>query len=171
MAKNATEEKTRLLALAHLKLDKKPKEVAELLDIAYAKVVRWRKELEEAERRDAIADLFNLDEATLETVLEAAKNELEPHALQLTDKEVLEGELQSIKEGVKSGQLLEAELSEAATTLTKRISVLAAGATQAETVVMLAKALSDIQTSFFAKGTNVQVNNFGGNNFEEFLRD
>lgn len=170
MAKNA-EEKTRLLALAHLKLDKKPKEVAELLDISYAKVVRWRKELEEAERRQSVTDLFNLDEATLETVLEAAKNELEPSALQLSTKEALEGELQSIRSGVKGGQELEVELQKTALTLTNRISTLAAGATQAETVVMLAKALSDLQTSFFAKGTNVQVNNFGGDSFEEYLRD
>ena len=164
------DEKTRLLALAYLKQEKKPKEVADILDISYAQAVKLRKELEEAEKRGTIQDLFNVSEAVLETVLEAARKELEPTELVLSDTQAIEGELQSIKESVSKGDLLEKEFQDSALALAKRINSLAASATQAETVVMLARALSELQTSFFAKGANVQVNNFNSG-FEEYLRD
>lgn len=165
------DEKTRLLALAYLKQDKKPREVSEILDISYAQAVRLRKELEEAEKRETIQELFNVNEAVLEQVLEAAKKELEPAQLQLTGSAAIEGELESIRESISKGEMLEQEFQTSALALSRRINTLAQSATQAETVIMLAKALAELQTAFFAKGTNVQVNNFGGQGLEEYLRD
>ena len=164
------DEKTRLIALAHLANGKKPKEVADDLELNYGTVVKLRKDLQNAQARDEVDRLFKLPEATLSALLDAAKKELMP-AFALTPSEAIEGELETLKEGLQGLNHLETNLQNAASTLANRINTMALTATTAETVVMLSKALSDLNTSFFAKGTNVQVNNLGGEGFERLLRD
>lgn len=164
------DERLRCIALAHLKNGEKPKDVAEKLDIAYSAAVKLKKELAEAERQNNLTTLFKLDQAALTSLIELVKDvDLGDSVDALNMMPALEGELETLKDSVNGVQQLDVEFQEAASALTKRINIIGSTATSPETIVMLAKALSDLQNSFFAKGTNVQVNNYSG--FERYLDD
>lgn len=168
---NKLDDRTKLLALAHLKSNKKPKEVSELLNISYAQALRLSKELIESEKRGTILDLFNLNEAALGSLLQAVKDDVSLPLAILDGEEVLEGELQELSTTVKGAQALDTEMQSTALELAKKIKILAISTSSPDTIVLLSESLSKLQTAFFAKGTNVQVNNFPGGKFEEFLSD
>ena len=162
-------EQTKLLALAHLKTGLAPKEVAELLNISYSAALKHKKELMQAESKNAVLDLFDLEAAALETLLEKVKTELTPAI------DVLEGDLEladalsNIDSSVKKGSALEKELQDAAVEVTRKVAAAAILTNSTETLLTLAEALAKLQGAFFAKGTNVQVNQMGS--FERFLKD
>jgi len=164
-------EKTKLIALAHLKVGKKPKEVADLLDMSYAQALKLNKELAKAEQQDNLQELFNLDEAALETLFEKVQTELtEP--MQALTGEVLsvDESISQLSKSVEGLGILEKEMQDAAIVLVKKITVQATTSTTTDTILVLAEALAKLQGAFFAKGTNVQVNNINGS-FEKYLRD
>lgn len=164
------DEKTKLMALAHIKAGRKPKDVAELLNISYSQALRLSKDLSEAERRGDVQSLFRLDEAALDTLIESAKSELAVPE-ELATSKAIEGQLEDIKEGLQGLDELDTAMQEAAGALTKRLKTLSSTATQPDTILMLARALSELRNSFFAKGSNVSLNNFDNKSFEDFLRD
>lgn len=167
----ALEEKTKILALAHLKTGKKPKDVSELLDISYSQALKLNKELIKAEEQNRIHDLFDLEEAALETLLEKVSDELTPAIAVLEgDVELLNDTLDTVGKTAESAQLLEKELVDAATTLAKKITAQAISTSGTDSLLVLTEALAKLQTAFFAKGTNVQINNMNGN-FEKYLKD
>lgn len=159
----------RILALANLKQGKKPKEVAEEVNISYSQALKLSKQLVEAERRDAVLDLFDVEEAVLHQVLEAVKSN--SSIAELIPQDVLEGEVEQLSKGLKGLSALETEMQNTAATLVGRINLVAATTTNADTISILAESLSKLNTSFFAKGSNVQVNNFNSGDFEKYLRD
>lgn len=164
------DEKTKLMALAHIKAGRKPKEVADLLDISYSQALRLSKDLSEAERRGDIQSLFRLDEAALDTLIESAKSELAIPE-ELATSSAIEGELDDLRESLQGLDELDTAMQEAAGALTKRLKTLSSSATQPDTILMLARALSELRNSFFAKGANVSLNNFDSKTFEDFLSD
>lgn len=167
----AIEEKTKILALAHLKMGKKPKEVSELLEISYAQALKLNKELIKAEQQNRVQDLFDLEEAALETLLEKVSDDLTPalHVLE-GDVETLDNVLTTVGQNVEGMQLLEKELTDAAIQLAKKITAQAVATSGTDSLLILTDALAKLQTAFFAKGTNVQINNMNGN-FEKYLKD
>ena len=163
-------EKQKILALAYLKTDKKPKAVSDQLGIPYSAVLKLRKELLEAEQRKTIHELFNMDEAALETLLETVKESLEA-ATAVLDANINIGETVTVLSSQVNGlAVLEENFQQAATALTKQITLLAIASSEASTVVMLAEALSELQKAFFAKGTNVAIVP-GDDKFLKYLRD
>lgn len=167
----ALEEKTKILALAHLKTGKKPKEVSDLLDISYAQALRLNKELIKAEEQNRVQDLFDLEEAALKTLLEKVSDDLTP-AVQLLEGEVetLDDMLSTVGKNVEGIQLLEKELTDAAIQLAKKITTQAVASSGTDSLLVLTDALAKLQMAFFSKGTNVQINNMNGN-FEKYLKD
>ena len=171
MARN-NEDKTRLLALANLKLGKSPRETSETVGISYASAVSLRKELAEAELRNTVLDLFNMEQAAFEALLDAARAQLEPavEGELITQKEV-DQSIETVANQVKGLGILEEEFQKTAVNVVRQINLMVITTNSADTVLALAEALAKLQTAFFAKGTNVQVNNFGqnGKRFEALL--
>lgn len=165
------DEKTKILALAHLKTGKKPKDVSDLLEISYAQALKLNKELLKAEQQNRVQDLFNLEEAALTMLLEKVSNELTPSIKALTG-ELLDPDttLDSIAKGAQGLGILEKELQDAAIELAKRITAQTLSTSGTDSLLTLTEALAKLQLAFFAKGTNVQINNMNGN-FEKYLRD
>jgi len=165
-------EHNKIVTLARLKNGEKPKDISTMMDVPYATVLKWNKELIKAEHQDRVHELFNLDEAILDKLLATVSTDLEGIA------SLLGTEVDAVKEGVVElkGQLsglslLEAQLQDSAMTVAKQIGAQAITATSSDTLCILADALAKLNTSFFAKGTNVQINNNNGGSFEEFLGD
>lgn len=165
-------QKVKLIALAHLKNGKKPREVSELLeDISYSMALKLKKDLEEAEANNSLLDLFSLDEATLDTLIENVQAELSEPVQTLTGEiQPLRDSLDSISEKAVSARLLEEQLNKSAITLARQIEARAIVSMSSDSLCELAEALAKLQSAFFAKGTNVQVNNFS-DKFSEYLSD
>lgn len=166
-----TDHKNKLIALAYLKNGGKPREIAEKLGLTYQAVLNYRKELEKAEKDNSVAELFSLEEAALQALIDAVEDELSPAVETLTGEiEPLQTSLTNISNQANSSKLLEEQLNTSATHLAKQIQAKAIVSSNPETLLMLAEALAKLQSSFFAKGNNVQVNNYG-ERFSEFLSD
>lgn len=164
-------EKTKLLALAYLKNGMRPKQVADALDgLSYHQALKLRKELDEAEEQNTLAQLFSLDALALEALLDSVKQQMQPVEEQLT------GELQTVEDAVNTladkihgAKVLEESLQKAATALAHQITAKALLASTPDSLLVLAEALAKLQSAFFAKGMNVQVNNY--QQFDKYLTD
>ena len=172
------EEQTRLLALAHLKTGKKPQEVADLTGLTYAKSLKLKKQLHEAEENDAMFELFNLEEAALDILINSVRQGLEPvgDAFGLTS--AIEGELEHIQEDLQDLGKLDSANQEAAMALAHKIKTAALLATNSNTVVELADALCKLQTAFFGQGIHNPNGGATGTlglpsaeTFEKYLKD
>lgn len=168
----AMDERQRLIALAHLKLGKSPREAAELVGITYAAAVTLRKQLAEAEEQQSIKQLFNLPEAAFDTLIESVKeNTIAALEGELVTGKEIETAFNELSAGVKGLQALEVDMQKAATALARNITLMAVTASSSDTILNLAEALHKLQTAFFAKGTNIQINNNGPAKFEAFLSE
>lgn len=87
----ALEDRVRLLILAHLKSGHSPRECAEKFGVSYPTVIKLRKDLIEAEEFGNVKELFNMDEAALELMMEAVQaNLVEQGVGELVTEEELE---------------------------------------------------------------------------------
>lgn len=167
------DEKDKLIALGYLYQGKSPKEVEEIChNVSYAQALRLKKDLEEAKKTDSIGELFDLEEAALESLLENVKGEIGQAAEIMTGDTVrLDGELDTISRNVQGMQILESEMSEAAAAIVKQIKAHAVSTKNIDNLVMLAEALSKLQTAFF-KNSSIQIANFNneGSSFEKYLK-
>lgn len=166
-------DRTKLIALAHLKNSESPTEVAKRpeLDISYSQALKLSKQLVEAEKRNTVLELFNMEEAALETLLNTVSQEL-----------VLTGEILGVESSANTAanglakqlnglDLLESEFQSAAIEIARNLKLQALASSEINTLLTAAEALSKLQTAFFAKGTNVQVNNINADGFEKYLQD
>lgn len=163
----------KLIALGYLYQGKSPRDVEEALpNVSYAQALRLKKELQQAIDTNTLQELFDLEEAALENLLDQVKLNLETSAAVLTgDVEVLEDAIGEVKHRIDSSKLLEAELANASRQVAIKISEMALITRSPDTLLLLADALSKMQTAFF-KNTSVQIAqiNNGGHSFEEFLQ-
>lgn len=164
------DERAKLVALAHLKTGKKPAEVATLVDIPYSTALKLNKDLKAAEEQDAVLELFNVSEAAFQSIIQAASEDL-AIAGELVGADEVSRQLSTIKEGVDGLKMLDASFQRAANTIANQINLMAASAEHTDSIVNLAEALAKLQSSFFAKGTNVQINNYDKESFQQFLGD
>ena len=163
-------EKTKMLALAYLKNGMRPKQVADAIEgLSYSQALNLRKELELAEEQNTLTELFSLDKAALETLLESVKSRVTEDAGDLVEGELIEASIDKIASQVHGIQKLEESLNKAAIIMSQQIQAKAILANSPDSLLVLAEALAKLQLAFFAKGTNVQVNNI--QNFEQFLKD
>src|SRR5690606_21460661 len=136
-----------------------------------AQALRLNRELKEAVAQDRLADLFDLEETAINSLLETVKEDLQDAAEVLTgDLVSLDASIDSIKDKVGAQKLLEVELSKAGVTIAKRLQAMAQISNNPDSLLALSDALAKLQTAFF-KSSSVQIANFNGQGkpFEEFL--
>jgi hypothetical protein len=169
------EEKIRLTSLAHLKHGIPPKEVAELTGISYAKALKLRRQLEEAEENGTMFELFNLKDAARQVLFDSVKDKLLPIAESLDAEEALEGELIELNKEIEELGKLDETTQKAAIALVDKIASAAVLANNSDTLVNLADALCKVQLTFFGQGAhnpNGPVQGaLGASDFEKYLRD
>jgi hypothetical protein len=166
------DEQTRLLCLAHLKNGIKPAEAAERVGVSYGTALKLKKQLYEAEQRDKVRELFKLDKAALEILLDSVEKQLEPAIEAFGIGELVETESHELAESISGGSLLNKEFQTSASAIAKKITSVAAASNNADTILSLAKALCELQRAFFANETN-SINNPAGiplSSFEQHLR-
>ena len=164
------DEQTRLLALAHLKNGKKPAEVAEIVGITYALALKLRKELYEAEKRNDILSLFKLNDAALEVLLESVHKQLMPAIEAFGIGELVEGEIKNLTESIDGGKLLDQEFQRTAKVLTNQIKTIVLTVNSAETILLLAKALCELQNAFFNSSSIPITSHLPATSFEQHLK-
>ncbi len=162
------DEQTRLLTLAHLQNGMKPADTADLMGISYAACLKLRKALKSAVEKDKIHQLFALDKAALEILLESVTQQLIPAIDAFDIGDLVEGEVQSLTERIDSGSVLNKELQDAGKALANKIKLTGAISTSADTILSLAKALCELQRAFNGdnSGAGLPVTSF-----EAHLRD
>lgn len=166
------DEKSKLIALAYLHQGKSPREVEELCPgVSYAQALRLRKELDHAIKENTLAELFSLEQAALDSLLQNVQLELGEAAKVLTgDDVILKDEISKLADGVQTGQQLQADINRAASVTVAKLQLVAQTTSSFEALVAVAEALSKLQTAFFKTG-NINIANFpNGSKFEEFLR-
>lgn len=165
------DEQTRLLALAHLHNGTKPADVGELVGISYASSLKLKKELHAAIERNRILDLFKLDKAALEILLESVKKQLVPAIDAFDIGEAVEGEVERLKTGIEGGQLLDKTFQNSANAIANKITTVAMASNNAETLLSLSKALCELQKAFFAPDQGPGGTNLPVSSFEQHLRN
>ena len=156
-------DKDRAIVLAKLKLGGRPIEVSEETGVSYGTVARLASELRKAEESGTLLELMRVDQATYEGLIDTVRTELKD----IPGSDVALDTLQTNLEGAKA---LDSNLTRVANVLVNRICVQIATAEHADTLLVLSEALAKIQTAFFAKGVNVNVNT-GQQQFGGILRD
>ncbi len=164
------DEQVRLLTLAHLKNGKKPADAAELTGVTYAAALKLRKELHAAEERDRILELFKLNEAALEILLESVRKQLMPAIEAFGVGELVEKEITELTESIKGGKLLNQNFQDSARALSNKITQAALTSNNAETILSLAKALCELQRAFFGSDNGGGSANLPATSFEQHLR-
>ncbi len=164
------DEQTRLLTLAHLKNGKKPAEAAELTGVTYALALKLRRELQEAEKRNKVIDLFKLNKAALEILLESVRKQLTPAIEAFGIGELVEQEIDDLTSSIDGGKLLNQEFQASAKILANRITTIALTINNADTILALAKALCELQRAFFGQDTNASAH-LPATSFEQHLRN
>ena len=161
------DEQTRLLSLAQLKNGKTPADTAELMNITYAAALKLRKELIAAEENNKILNLFNLEEAALEILLDSVTKQLTPAIEAFGIGELVAEETKELSKSVRGGNLLNQELQTAASSLTKKITAVSLVVNNAETLLALSKALVELNNSFKPSDGGASL---GAASFEKHLR-
>jgi hypothetical protein len=163
------DEQSRLLTLAHLKNGMKPADAAELTGISYAATLKLRKELEAADKKDKILQLFQLDKAALNILLESVTKQLTPAIEAFGIGELVEEEVRDLSDRVDGGSLLNQELQNAGSALANKIRQAGAISNSADTILSLAKALCELQRAFYGDGRSAGA--LPATSFEKHLRN
>lgn len=164
------DEQTRLLTLAHLHNGKKPADVAELTGVSYASALKLRKELHAAEQRDRIHDLFKLDKAALNILLDSVRKQMVPAIEAFDVGDQVEREVDALADGINGAQVLDKQLQQSASAIANKITSVAMAANNADTLLSLSKALCELQRAFFAPDS-ASSHNIPLTSFEQHLKD
>lgn len=156
-------------ALVRLFDGEQPKAIAADLDISYATVLRYKRELSTAQDEGKVNSLLANEEGVLQNMASQALADL-PDELQ-------EGaliEATAVIDGVIGLQRLEADLQQTASKINCRIRLMCGTAEQVSELVDLTDALCKLQNAFFGKGTQVLIQNNvngGSESYGQFLSD
>jgi len=166
----ASKEKEKQVALIRL-IDKEDEQViANDLDVSYATVIRWKNELEKAQEDDKVNELLQLDKRALDYLAQNSKDLDVPDELQTQVGELVD----ELTDGVKGLARLEEDLQSSAAFMNTRIKAMAVSATTVGEISELTDALCKLHSTFFNKGTNVQILNQvngDGQAYAQFLGD
>lgn len=169
---SAVSAKTRLIALAKLTHGLSPREVSEELpEVSYGYAVRLSKELKNAQAKNDLESLFRMPSEGRQLLLDAVRDNLVEDLANLVPIEELEGELMEFSDGLEGLKQLDITFQKTADILARKIQSHASVATDVSAILVLTDALAKLQTAFFAKGTNVQVNNYSATQFASLLKD
>lgn len=164
---------TRLLTLAHLHMGKTPTEASDLVpDCSYTQALKLKKALMAAEDSATVLDLFDLEAAALEILIESVKHQLVPAIEAFGVGELVEEAAHDLSAKVTGGRQLNGEFQSAASALANKIKQAAVVSNNSDTILQLAKALVELQNSFFGAGAHGAGGSQGASvaDFERFLR-
>lgn len=148
-------EEIKLQALGRIKEGIPLKTIMADLEVSYPKLLKWRKELQQAEEAGTVLSLLQADRIVVEQIADQVKHDLEDLG---ADPEAIEGELADVVKGIDNYQLLNANTQKAALALVTKINTLAILAADASDVAKLVTSLSELQNAFFNRNvTNVAV--------------
>ena len=148
----------------------KPKEIeASVEGSSYATILRWKRELEEAQAAGTVADLIDLDKAMFGEVLAGVAAKVpEVLAADVVDS------LGVITKAKSVAEVLQLDFQTTAKVLNTRIKSLALSVENTGELDMLADSLCKLQNAFFNKNAtqvNVQNNYETGPAYSSFLGD
>ena len=157
------------LALIRLFENEEPRLIATDLDISYATVLRYKRELSIAQDEGKVNSLLAQEQGALDNMAQAAVCDL--------PEELVEGELmeaEKLVKGVLGLKRLEEGLQQTAHVINNRVRLMCGTAEGVGEIVELTEALCKLQNAFFGKGTQVLVQqniNTGGESYGQFLGD
>ena len=155
------------VALIRLINGDEAKEIASDLDVSYGTVIRWKNELTKAQMNDKVNQLLAIDQAVLEDMASTAMTDV-PDSL-LPSVQESAGELVTSVVGL---QHLEANLQTTANAINAKIRSMTYAAESVGDITELTVAICALQSAFFGKGTQVNIqNNIGSSEYAEFLGD
>lgn len=175
-----SEDQIKLSAYSMFQTDHSPKQVAESLEIAYPKALKYRNEFREALANGTVHELINVSKVTVERIANEVKQEMQdlnPPTDEAGFRDVtkpLEGELiEAVNDTVKSidaYQALSDNFQETGGLLAAKIKMLVLEATTPEKILILVEALTKLQNAFFNKNmVNVNILNQAGGNSESSI--
>lgn len=138
--------------------------------IKYPKLLALRHELKDARANGTLSDLLDVEELVVSRV----KEEIMQDAKALGMEEAIEGEVLEATSAINGAQLLDSKLRTTAMNITTKLGRMAHETSSASELVFIAEALCKMQTAFFNKGTQVNIqNNLNGEDsrFKRFLQD
>ncbi len=150
--------------LVRLNQGDEPADIARELGVTQAKVYRWRSELKRAREEDAVAALMSAHADILDDVIQGV----------LVGQPEAEEQASELKASVSGLNSLDKELQGTARKLNNHIAIMAAAASQVGEITELTKALCDLQSAFFGKGTQINIQNnidTGSESYGAYLSD
>jgi len=144
----------KIKAFGKFKIGMTAREVSEDMNISYSKILRWKNELKTAEANNEVIDLLDVEQALISEIAEKTKKDLEELG---ADTDALEGELEIARDKIDKYKLLNEKLNATAIKLTDKIDSMVSTNLEIKELQMLVAALSQLQTSFFSKPTQVAV--------------
>lgn len=166
-------EEVKLKALGKIHLDSTPvnlRQISEDDSIPYSTLIRWKRELEEAEAKGELDTLVDVDKLLVHRIAEETAQELKD--LVPSEGELIDKEISEVTKAIDGYQVLNQKLQVAALGIADQISLLASACTNTKELALLASSLSVLQTAFFNKGTSINVlqqnNNYSNEGVSKF---
>lgn len=178
------DESVKLEVLAKLKEGTKPQVLVQDFGISYSRVLKWRRELKEAEETGTVNKLLQIDKIVLQRVADEVEKEIQQ--LNIVEDEPIneeiaveiEGEVEKAVDSIKGLQLLDTSLQQAAILIIDKIKEKTIFVEETKDLYTLTEALAKLQNAFFNKPqTNVNilnnnnVSNDGLQKFRGLMRD
>jgi len=140
-------------------------------DVSYPTILRYKRELEEAQNNNQVAEFLELDKNTLADLMELA----EANAPQSLKSEIKDA-LTNVSSSKNLLDTLSAEMVQTATTINKRLRGLSASCEHASELESITESLCKLQNAFFNKNStqvNVQNNydSTGNHRYSSWLSD
>jgi transposase-like protein len=151
------DQETKLKFIARITTDPHTRlhDLAKEMGVKYSTLYKWREEYLEAEAAGDVSSVINADELMVARVAEQVRNDLDCAGLP-TDG--IESSVTKLTSGIDGLRVLDTKLTTAAAAVASRIlGVTGRHDLEPRDLLVLANALSSLQSSFFAKGTNVNV--------------
>lgn len=155
-----SEDQTKLEAISKIHAGAKLVDLVTELGVPYPKLLKWRKELKEAEETGTVSSLIDIEAVVVQEIADTIQQELLDIAPD--EAEAIEGEVTSTVKGISGLQLLDKQIQTTAITLTRRIGELVDGRElDSREILVLTEALTKVQTAFFNK-PGISVHLLGG---------
>ena len=159
-----TSDEQKLKILGKIQIDSSPsnlRAISEEMKVPYSRLLKFRKELEQATEDGDISTLVNADALMVHRVAEEVKQDLEDLAPQ--EGELISADVDKAVDGIEGLTVLSQRLQTTALALASKINNLAETAIDGKDILILVESLSKIQMAFFNKNiTDIKILNQSG---------
>lgn len=160
-----TSDEDKLKILAKIQIDSSPdslRAISSEMKVPYSRLLKYRKELEQATTDGDISKLIDAEKLTVHRVAEEVKQDLVDLAPK--EGELIEAAVDNAVSDIDGYQVLNERLQTTALTIASKINNLADIAVDSKELLILVESLTKLQVAFFSKQTNnINIlNNQGG---------